>query len=66
MNHAVCNSTSHELNPEPELQSQISRTLLIEPRVASDYEACHWIVQVEKEKYRDDTGAYIELYFTNL
>ena len=24
------------------------------------YEACYWIIGVEDNKYRDDTGAYIE------
>lgn len=30
------------------------------------YEACHWIISVEDYKYRDDTGAYIELQIEKL
>ena len=39
---------------------------MIDDRVATDYEACHYIVSVEEDKYRDDTGAYIELTLIEL
>lgn len=35
--------------------------MVIERRVAASYEACHWVIGVEENKYRDDTEAYIEL-----
>ena len=39
---------------------------VIAKRLASDYEACLWRIEVEDEKYRDDTGAYIELRLESL
>lgn len=39
---------------------------MIEERESVDYEACHYFINVEDEKYRDDTGAYIELYLETL
>ena len=39
---------------------------MIEERDAIEYEACHWIISVEDNKYRDDTNAYIELRFETL
>ena len=39
---------------------------MIKERIAEDYEACHWIISVEPNKYRDDTNAYIELRFETL
>ena len=39
---------------------------MIAERDAVDYEACHWIISVDENKYRDDTDAYIELRFETL
>ena len=39
---------------------------MIAERDSTDYEACHWIISVEENKYRDDTNAYIELRFETM
>ena len=40
--------------------------MVLGERDATDYEACYWILSVEDDKYRDDTGAYIEVVFDKL
>jgi len=40
--------------------------MVIEKRKALSYEACHWVIGVEDNKYRDDTGAYVELFISDL
>ena len=39
---------------------------MIEKRDSVDYEACHWIIGVEDDKYRDDTDGYFELTIESL
>ena len=62
----VCNSTSHDLNAETTLKTQIADNLVIAPRFDDNYEACYWIVSVEENKFRDDTDGYIELQIEKL
>ena len=55
MTPAICNSESNELIATKEAQRQVTTNMLIESRVATTYEACHWVISVPDYKYRDDT-----------
>ena len=66
MTEAVCNTTSYDLTVETTRSVQIANNFVIDERDAEHYEACHWSVSVEKEKYRDDTEAYIEVVIESL
>ena len=66
MTPAICGATAFELEATETRQEQIATNFVIQSRVTDMYEACHWIVSVEDYKYRDDTGAYIELQLEKL
>ena len=63
---AVCNATSYELTATEEKNYHYADKILIEERSAADYEACHWIISVDTDLYRDDTSAFIEMRFETL
>lgn len=66
MKPSVCNSKSNSLVADSSLKVQEASKMVIEERVTTTYEACHWIISVDENKYRNDTGAYIELYIMNM
>ena len=61
MTPKVCGSTSYELEADATYQVHKADSMVIQERAALTYEACHWVIGVEDNKYRDDTEAYIEL-----
>jgi len=62
LNSSVCNTTSDfKLLADGELRNQSATNMVIERRAAMTYEACHWVVTVEENIYRDDTDAYVEI-----
>ena len=66
MTPAICNSTTYELTATSDKNFKYADKFVIQERDAVDYEACHWIISVEENKYRDDTRAFIELRFETL
>ena len=61
----VCNQTEtgQALQADLSLQYTYASKFVIMERDAEEYEACYWTIAVEKEKYRNDTKAYIEINF---
>ena len=66
MTPTVCGSESYELNADIAEQTLTADKMVIEERNQVKYEACHWIIGVEDNKYRDDTDAYIELMINSV
>mmetsp|Transcript_10642 Transcript_10642/g.13170 ORF Transcript_10642/g.13170 Transcript_10642/m.13170 type:complete len:189 (+) Transcript_10642:326-892(+) len=66
MSSATCNTQDNRLVASTEPQQHVAKKMVIEERQVLTYEACYWIVGVEDNKYRDDTGAYIELRIEEL
>ena len=61
MTPEVCSSTSFDLVADQTYKVHTADNMVIERRESDKYEACHWVIGVEDNKYRDDTEAYIEL-----
>ena len=66
MTPQICNSDSVDLTVDTFSQKQVAENMVLAQREDTDYEACYWILSVEEDKYRDDTGAYIEVFFDKL
>lgn len=61
MTPQICNSTSSSLTPTGSKAYFYANNFVIKERASAEYEACLWRIEVEENKYRDDTGAYIEI-----
>ena len=66
MTPPFCNSTSNVIDVDTDRKVKYANDIVIEKRDSVDYEACHWIIGVEDDKYRDDTDGYFELKIESL
>lgn len=66
MTPEICGSSETSFTAEETKKEHIAEKFVIKERVATDYEACHWTISVDTDKYWDNTGAYIELQLYDL
>ena len=62
----TCGAESNRLFADRSEQIHKANSMVIEERNSVKYEACHWVIGVEDNTFRDDTEAYLEVLIENM